>query len=111
MSKTFKYSINEIALSLIESGMKKVEGRLFKNTFTKIKKGDTIIFFNKDRNIKVSVFNIKKYNSFSDMLINEGICRTTPLSDSLKNSLSIYRKYYSYEDELTYGVLAITIKL
>ena len=110
MSNTFKYCVNETALSLIESGEKKVEGRLFKNTFIKLKKGDKIIFFNKEKNIKVSILDLTRYTNFRSMLLTEGISRVTPLSNNLETSLSIYRKYYSKYDELRYGVLAITIE-
>ena len=110
MSKTFKYSVNEIALSLIESGAKKIEGRLYKNTFINLKIGDKIIFFKKGKNIMVTVTNLTRYKNFKSMLLKEGISRVTPLSNSLETSLSIYNKFYSKEDELKYGVLAITIE-
>lgn len=110
MSKTFKYSVNEIALSLIESGAKKIEGRLYKNTFINLKIGDKIIFFKKGKNIMVTVTNLTRYKNFKSMLLKEGISRVTPLSNSLETSLSIYNNFYSKEDELKYGVLAITIE-
>ena len=110
MPNTFNYNLNEVAFALIETGEKQIEGRLFKNSFTKIKKDDVIIFKNKDNFLKVRVVKTARYNTFKEMLINEQILRVTPLSKSLNESVSIYRKFYSEKDELKYGVLAITIE-
>jgi ASC-1-like (ASCH) protein len=110
MDKTIKYRVNLKALSLIDSSKKVVEGRLCKNSFLKLKKGDKLIFYNESKYTIVLIEKIQKYDTFKNMLINEGIKRVTPLSNSLEESISIYRNFYSIEDELKYGVLAITLK-
>jgi len=113
MNFKYRYHLKDPAFSLIKKGTKKIEGRLYKNTFKNINSGDTICFFNnvKKDSYLVNVINIKKYNSFRNMLISEGIKNVTPLSKSLEESISIYRNYYSLEDEIKFGVIAIELTL
>ena len=108
--KIFRYSVKEPSFSLIRDGIKKIEGRLFKNTFCQINPGHYIIFYNRKDNFKVRVNVIKNYNNFRDMLVSEGIKLVTPLSNSLNESISIYRRLYSIEDEKKYGVIAIHVE-
>ena len=106
----FKYSLKEPALSLIKNGSKIVEGRLNKNTFKNINSGDTITFFNKDKNVNTMVSKVVKYDNFSTMLISTGLKNTTPLARTLKDALKIYHNIYSQNDIEKYGVLAIHLK-
>lgn len=106
-----KYHLKELAFTLIKEGKKTIEGRLNKNSFKKIEVNDIINFINKDDNIYVKVVDIKKYSSFLDMLKSEDINKVTPLSNSIEESLNIYRNCYSENAENKYGVLAINIKL
>ena len=57
--------------------------------------------------IKVRVLNAVIYDSFADYLRYEGLARTLPGVTSLEQGLSIYRKFYSEEDEKKHKVLAI----
>ena len=106
----FKYSLKEPALTLITQGVKKVEGRLCKNTFKNINSGDMITFYNKEKSVDVIVSQVKKYNNFSTMLTSTGLRKTTPLANNLPDALSIYHNIYSQKDIETYGVLAIHLK-
>ena len=49
----FNYTIKEPSFTLIKNGTKKIEGRLFKNSFRKIKRNDLIVFSNNNRIIKL----------------------------------------------------------
>ncbi len=71
----YSLNLNSRPFEAIKNGTKKIEGRVptghDKNVpFSKIKKGDTIIFnnnFNKDI-IKVRVLGIRHYSTFKEML-------------------------------------------
>ena len=107
----FNYTIKEPSFTLIKNGIKKVEGRLFKNTFCNIKSNDVILFRNNNRYIKTQVVKVTYYKNFYEMLLNEGIKNVTPLSDNINDSLSIYRKIYRQDNENKYGVIAIHLKI
>ena len=100
----FKYSLKEPALTLIKSGIKKVEGRLCKNTFKNINSGDMITFYNKNKSVDIIVSKVVKYNNFSSMLISTGLKNTTPLANNLLYALNIYHNIYSQRDIETHGV-------
>ena len=106
-----KYHLKELAFTLIKEGKKTIEGRLNKNSFKKIGVNDIINFTNNTDNIYVKVIDIKKYSSFLDMLKSEDINKVTPLSNSIEESLNIYRNCYSKNAEDKYGVLAFNIEL
>jgi len=76
-------------------------------------KPNDIIFFH-TRNIKekfsLTVKSIKKYNNFKNMIKTKGINNVTPTCKNLQESISVYRKYYNYDDEIKYGVIAIEFK-
>ena len=105
------YYLKNTAFHLIKEGKKTIEGRLNKNSFQKIKINDIINFKNKNDNIYVQVIDIKKYSSFLDMLKTEDIKKITPLSNSIGESLNIYRNCYSKTAEEKYGVLAIKLSV
>ena len=111
----YRYHLREPAFSLIKEGKKIFEGRLFKNTFKNIRPNDVLCFYNNQRKTEdsylIQVLNTYKYETFSLMLISKGIKNVTPLSKSLNDSINIYRKYYSQEDEKKYGVIAIKLKV
>ena len=108
-TRIFRYSVKEPSFSLIKNGLKKIEGRLYKNTFCEINNGDLINFYNKKNNFTIKVIKVTKYKNFKDMLVDNGINIVTPLSKSLDESLSIYRNIYTVKDEEKYGVIAIEL--
>lgn len=110
---SFRYSINKVAFNLILENKKLVEGRLFKNSFKKIKVNDTICFFNNQlkKEIIIKVTYLNNYLSFKKMLESESINRVTPLAKNLDDALDIYKKFYTKKDEERFGVLAIGLNL
>lgn len=106
-----KYHLKHLPFELIKSGQKTIEGRLNKNSFKKIKVDDIINFINQNQEIFVKVIDIKEYSSFLEMLKSEDINKVTPLSNSIEDSLKIYRNCYNQVNENKYGVLALKIKL
>ncbi len=111
----YKYHLREPGFSDIINGSKKIEGRLNKNTFSQIKSNDQILFTNREhlnpRSIIVNVVKVVNYDSFTTMINAEKLDLIRPNAKSIDDALKIYRKYYSFDNEKKYGVLAIYINL
>lgn len=106
---TYEISVSNPWFDYIKNKKKKVEGRLNKNVFSLLKKGDIVIFTNNDEKIKTVIERITKYNSFNDYLTKEGLNTTLPNIKTIEDGIMIYREFYSEEKERQYGVLAIEI--
>ena len=110
----YKKHLSEPWFSLTKVGKKKCEGRLNKGDFSKIKKGNIIIFENEDfgfkRTAMVKVTGIKNYESFESYLKGETIEKCLPGIDILENGKKIYYMYYTKEDEKKYKIVAIKMK-
>jgi ASC-1-like (ASCH) protein len=111
---TYIQHLSEPWFSLIKLNIKKVEGRLNKGTFAKMKIGDYIIFENSDfdlkRTVKVKIKNIIEYESFKQYLEKEKLERCLPGISNINDGIKIYRKYYSKSQEIEFKILAIKIK-
>ena len=110
----FIKNVSEPWFSLIKVGAKRIEGRLNKGDFSKMEKGDTILFKNSDlgfdRECLVEVVSMQKYNDFRSYLVKT-LRHALPTVDTVDQGISIYRQFYSAADEKKYGVLAIKIKV
>lgn len=108
-------NVSEPWFSLIKLGIKSCEGRLNKGDFSKMNKGDIIIFKNSEfifaRSCKCMITSIHDYNSFAEYLKNETLAKTLPGIDTLKDGCKIYYTYFNKEDESKYGVKAFRIKI
>ena len=107
----YQYHLKSVAFQLIKTKKKIIEGRLNKSSFQKIQINDIIIFINMNQNIFVKVLDIKHYTTFRKMLETENFKDVTPLSESIEDSLKIYRNCYSKKAEEKYGIIAIKIEL
>ena len=107
--------LSEPWFSLIKLGIKKCEGRLKKGDFAEIKKGDYIKFENNElgfeRKYQIKITSVHKYNTFSEYLEKEKLEKCLPGIDTIEQGVSIYYKYYKKEDEDTYKIIAIRIKV
>lgn len=99
--------VQEPYLSLIKSGKKIVEGRLGKDKYFSLVKGDLI----KINNLEIEVIGVKKYTSFKEMLVTEGIKNVIPDAKDLEDAINVYYRFYSKEDEKKFGVAGISIKV
>ena len=99
--------VQEPFLSFIKSGHKIVEGRLAKEKYLNLKKGDII----KINDIEVIIKGVIKYLSFEEMLIMEGVKNVIPNAQKLSEAVNVYYKFYSKEDEKTLGVVGIGLKI
>ncbi|AYV76243.1 MAG: ASCH domain protein [Terrestrivirus sp.] len=110
-NETYNISVKEPWFSFICNGDKTIEGRLNKNIFSKFVVGDYVVFENKNDSCKTQIVGINEYKSFEEYLDNKGLEKTLPSVKTIEAGISVYRQYYSEEDEKKYGVLAIEIKL
>lgn len=99
--------VQEPYLSFIRSGKKVVEGRLGKDKYLNLQKGDLI----KINDLEAEVLEITKYASFKDMLTKEGIENVIPDAKDIESAVNVYYKFYSKEDEKIFGVVGISMKL
>lgn len=97
---------------LTRLGIKRIEGRLCRGKFAKIKSGDFLCIISQDEKSthKTKVLAVRRYKNFRDMLRHETLEKVLPGVDNLGQGVEIYRKYYSAEDEEKYGVVAIEIE-
>lgn len=104
--KTIEINIQEPYFSHILAGTKTVEGRLNKGKFFELEVGD-ILKINDLVEYTVLAKNI--YPSFREMIEIEGLENVIPDKNTIEEALDVYYKFYTKEDELTYGVVGITI--
>lgn len=102
----FQMEVQEPYYSFIKTGDKTVEGRLAKDKYLRIKKGDHI----RINDTEVVVQFVHKYDTFDDMLRWEGFKNAIPEAESRFDAEQVYYKFYKPEDEETFGVLAIGIE-
>jgi len=111
MSKIYEMNLHNEPFSLVLSEKKTVEMRLNKNGRENISKGDTIVFTNQNGDkLKVLVVNIFKFPSFAELYKSYPKERLGYLPNEDANPSDML-KYYSEDDIVKYGVLAIEIKL
>ena len=106
-----KIRILEESFYLIKNKKKTIEGRLYKGFFQTLKIDDDLyIECVKTREIiKVRIKNILKYNSFINMFNEINIKDICPTENTIERAIERYRKFYSLEQELKYGIIVIFI--
>lgn len=114
MTTTYTENVSEPWFSLINLGLKTVEGRKNKGRFHDMKVGDIIEWTNNDfmpRSVKTRITKKVQYSTFKEYLETEGLDNCLPGMPSIEHGLSVYFKYYTKQDEKDYGVMAIHIEL
>ena len=113
--KTVKVTLPEPWFSLVCANKKTIYGTLNKLKFKNVIKNDRIEFVNKDlgfrRSINVKITNINYYDSFNDMLQYEDGDKSLPYVPGNTNKLKLYNKIYDINEQIEYGVIAVSIKL
>lgn len=96
----------------IKSGRKDIEMRLYDDRRKGIKVGDTIEFTNNQtlEKLSVTVINLYCFNNFGELYQSFDKIRLGYNEDEIANPRDM-EKYYSKDNILRYGVLAIEIKL
>jgi len=95
----------------IRDKKKRVEGRLNKGMFKSFVKGDKIKIKNGEDFINAEIKKIRKYKTFEEYLCQEGLRKTLPNINTIKEGCDIYYKFYTKEQEKEFGILAIQIKI
>ena len=105
----------------IIAGRKTIEGRLNKGKFAEYKVGDKVSL---RRDIRghdgllrdgepnaavVEVAAIRLYSDFITMVTEEGFQNVIPNAKNAQAAADEYNKFYTFDDQQTYGVLAIEI--
>ena len=98
--------------SYIKDGLKTIEGRVNKGDFAKMKEFDIILMYNKQRTefVRLQITKINRYSCFREYLSTESLNDCLPGITTITDGIAAYRQYFSVDDELKYGVLAIHIK-
>lgn len=112
--KVLRKSLKDPWFTHIKNGKKKVEGRLNKDNVSNINKLDRIIWMksgDEENQFSTIITNLKCYSTFEEMLEREGLKNVLPGIKSIEEGVKIYNKFYSKEDEIKYGVLAIHLEL
>jgi ASC-1-like (ASCH) protein len=104
-------------LTYLQTGQKVVEGRLNKGKFADLKVGDVVIITGDAgshadcRRTVACVSHIARYRTFEAYLNEEGLSRTLPGIHSVQEGVSVYRQFYTADEERQHGVLAIHLTL
>jgi len=99
--------VKELYFQQIKQGLKTVEGRLAKEKYVNLKNGTAISFNN---SYETTLEKVEVYPSFKTMLETVGLERVLPGVLTLESGVEVYRQFYSLEEELLYGVVAIFLE-
>ncbi len=113
---TYVEFLTEPWFTLIQLGLKTVEGRKNKGKFKEMKVGDIIEWKNEDfkpRSFLTQITGKAEYPNFKTYLETEGLDKCLPNMEKygIEYGLSVYYKYYTKEDEREFGVVAIRLKV
>lgn len=101
--------------SMIASGRKTIELRLYDEKRRKISIGDTIRFCNNEnpeQKIKTRVIDLYRFTSFEDLYDTLPLLECGYMEDDIANaSPDDMNEYYSQEEQQKYGVVGIRICL
>lgn len=106
--------LSEPWFTLISLGLKTVEGRKNKGKFKEMVVGDIVEWVNRDfleRSVLTEITGKAEYQTFEEYLENEGLDNCLPGMPDINHGLSVYFKYFTKEEELEFGVVAIRLKV
>jgi ASC-1-like (ASCH) protein len=111
--RTHKNHRAEPYFSFEKSGQKTIEGRARKGKYSQIQPGDYIDVHTNDEtdHFKVLVKRVTSYPSILEMLENEDLKKLLPDTDTIYGGVQLYSKFYSVEQELEFGMVAIEVEL
>lgn len=105
--------LKEPWFSLVNFGIKKVEGRLNMSYYKLIKKDDIIEFYNstfEPRFCKCKVIKIDYYLTFTDFL-QDTLDKSLPSISKIEEGLKIYHEYYTKTLEKQFGIVCFHLEL
>ena len=107
--QTIQLNVQEPYLSFMLNKQKTVEGRLNKGKFKDLKIGDILLIGPDEKRFLIEGTTL--YKSFRGMIEKEGIENVIPYKDNTDDAEAIYYKFYTKEQEIEFGVMAIKIKI
>ena len=95
------------------NAFKKFEGRLYKGTIKNLIKGETIYIRYKTELILIKIVEIRKFDSFTELLIfsENSLKDTLPFVNNLEEGVEIYRKIYKKNKNTDCGVVSIELEV
>lgn len=96
-------------LNNIIKDYKKIEVRLYRGIFTKIKVNDIITFNSSNKSIKKNIKDIKLYNSFEELYDLENVNNITPNIKSKESFIAHYENIYKKYNLKKFKVIALFI--
>lgn len=88
------YIKKKSTFNYLSSRDKKIEGRLYKGIFKKIKENDIIEFCFQNQTLLAKIEELKKYDNFYSFLISEEMHFILPGVKEIDEGLKIYNEYY-----------------
>lgn len=101
------FNVEEKYLEQIKAGLKTIEGRLAKDKYLQLKKGELVIF---NRTYVTAIEKVVVYASFREMLETVGLEKILPTILSIEEGEQIYRQFYTFAEEKQYGVVGIFLQ-
>lgn len=95
---------------LVNNNIKDIEIRLNDEKRKKLKVGDIINIVNRESNksINVKIINLEYFQSFNECINNYDLNRLYNNKITCNEFIQLLYKFYTKEDEIKYGVVAIT---
>jgi ASC-1-like (ASCH) protein len=111
--KKYKNHRQEPYFTFLKNGQKTIEGRVRKGKYSQIKVGDFIDVYNHQEtdHIIVKVKRVSPYPSILEMLENEVLKKLLPDIDTIHQGVRLYGKFYSPQQELEFGMVAIEVEV
>jgi len=108
----YNISVRDPWFGFIKSGIKKVEGRLNRGLFARLRVNDLVVWENKGQKIRTRITKKIIYPSFYKMIDKEGIENVLPQQGfvDIDQAVAVYRQWYSEKDEKG-GVVGIHLEL
>jgi len=76
-----------------------------------LKVGDEITWVNDGKKVATEVVEITNHKSFANMIKYNKLKNVLPGIRRINDGVAIYKKFYTDEDEQTYGVIGIHVDL
>ncbi|WCJ41289.1 RNA-binding ASCH domain protein [Euphorbia peplus] len=108
MLKTIVYELHvqEPFFSLLKDGLKTVEGRCAGGKHSRIELGALVLL---NKCVVLEVKDVHRYPSFMEMLEAESLLKVLPGVKTIEEGVKIYRQFYTEEQEMSNGVIAICV--
>jgi ASC-1-like (ASCH) protein len=98
-------------LTLIQKGLKKIEGRTFSPKYQQFRPGDILHLYNEQNETWCKLNCLRTYKTFRDMLLAEGLDQVVPNVKTVDEGVCIYESFPNYFEEAEYGVVALEVEL